>query len=87
MIRGLIGALFLAAIVVHFSWYIVAVVALVVAYRLGRRLWAAQAAADAAERQRQDGLRARADRHLKWWQTGDPRGLYGPDGAELMRTI
>jgi NhaP-type Na+/H+ or K+/H+ antiporter len=87
MIRGLIGALFLAAIVVHFFWWIVAAIAVVIAYKVGRRMWAAQLAADEAERQRQDELRARADRHLMWWRAGDPRGLYGPAGAELMREI
>jgi hypothetical protein len=87
MIRQLVGALLLAAIVVHFFWWIVAAVALVVAYQLGRRMWLAQLAADEAERQRQDELRARADRHLQWWRAGDPRGVYGAAGAELMSKI
>jgi hypothetical protein len=87
MIRQFIGLLLVAAIVVHFFWWIAAAVAIVVAYKLGRRMWCAQQAADEAERQRQDELRARADRHLKWWRVGDPRGLYGAAGAEPMREI
>jgi hypothetical protein len=73
--------------VVHFIWWIVAAVAIVVAYKLGRRMWLAQQAADAAERHRQAELRARADQHLKWYMQGDPRGVYGPEGAERMRQI
>jgi hypothetical protein len=83
----LLGTLFLAAIVWHFIWWIVAAVAIVVAFKVGRRVWLAQLAADEDERQRQAELRARADQHLKWWLVGDPRGLYGPEGAELMRVV
>ncbi|MBS9535481.1 hypothetical protein KIH27_17995 [Mycobacterium sp. M1] len=34
-----------------------------------------------------DALRERADRQNRWALRGDSRGLYGPDGAELMRRI
>jgi hypothetical protein len=87
MARGfaqLLGTLFFAAVVWHFLPWIIAAVALVVAYNLAPRMWRAQQAADAAERHRQDGLRARADQHLKWYMQGDPRGVYGPEGAPQL---
>ena len=79
MIRGLIGVLFLVALVVHFFWWIVAIVALVVAYQVGKRVlqdMAAYAEATAAERAR---LVAQADQQHAWELTGDPRGTFGAD--------
>ncbi|NDJ87652.1 hypothetical protein [Mycolicibacter kumamotonensis] len=36
---------------------------------------------------RHEGLRERADRQHRWALHGDSRGLYGVDGAELMRRL
>jgi hypothetical protein len=32
-------------------------------------------------------IAARADQELRWVLAGDERGIYGPDGAALMRDI
>ena len=41
----------------------------------------------AAERQRQDEIRQRADEQHRWASSGDDRGVYGSEGAELMREV
>lgn len=42
---------------------------------------------DVARTAREDELRARADQQNSWASRGDMRGVYGADGAELMRTL
>ena len=41
----------------------------------------------AAERQRQNEVRERADEQHRWASSGDTRGVYGTAGAELMREV
>ena len=41
----------------------------------------------AAERQRHDEVRERADEQHRWASSGDSRGVYGTEGAELMREV
>jgi hypothetical protein len=41
----------------------------------------------AAAAERRDAIRERADRQHSWALRGDSRGLYGADGAEVMRRI
>ena len=38
-------------------------------------------------RNRVAAIAARADQQHNWYVQGDPRGIYGPDGAKLMRQI
>jgi len=82
-----ICTLLLVALVLHFIWWIIGAAALVGGVWLGTRMWLAQRATDLAERKRLDAIRARADQQLRWMLAGDERGIYGPDGAALMRDI
>jgi len=41
----------------------------------------------AAERQRQNAVRERADEQHRWASSGDARGVYGTQGAVLMREV
>jgi hypothetical protein len=73
--------LIVAALWVKYFWVFVAVVgSLWAAHRIGRGIAkhnAEQRAAAAAEADRVDGLRERADQQHNWVQQGDPRGTYG----------
>lgn len=40
-----------------------------------------------SRRRHQDEMRARADEQHRWASRGDIRGVYGAEGAELMRTV
>jgi len=40
-----------------------------------------------AERRRQDAFRERADEQHRWASSGDARGVYGVEGAALMREV
>jgi hypothetical protein len=82
-----ICTLLIVAFVLHFIWWIIGAAAVAGGVWLVTRMWLAQRAADLVERKRLDGIRARADQHLDWYSRGDPRGVYGPDGAALMREI
>ncbi|MGV0991820.1 MAG: hypothetical protein ACOYB7_06130 [Mycobacterium sp.] len=41
----------------------------------------------AVQQERDDELRSRADQQHNWASRGDMRGVYGTEGAELMRTV
>ena len=74
-------------LVVKYFWFIVAagaVVGLVFAGRKLARHLAEQKAAAAREAER---LAYQADRQHGWVSRGDTRGVYGPTGAELMRSV
>ena len=53
----------------------------------GRAVYPRIRADIAAERQRQDEVRERADEQHRWASSGDARGVYGTEGAELMREV
>jgi hypothetical protein len=76
-----IAILCVAALFVHYFWYLVAGIAVVWLVWIIVKEWRAQAAeiraAGEAEAARLDGLRARADQQQAWRMQGDPRGIYG----------
>lgn len=86
------GAIFVALmlvlwLVVTFFWWIVAGICVVALFfgiralvRIDRRNRERHAAYCAA-------ICARADQQHKWVLRGDDRGIYGPEGARLMRAI
>jgi len=82
----LIGLLVAAALVIKLWPWIVAIVALIVAVVWARRAADRHAVRIEAKRRRLAELAARADQHA-WVMAGDERGVYGPDGAELMHYI
>jgi hypothetical protein len=84
---ALIVALIVIGIIVKFFWWILGALALV-------GLSFAVAAIIKKHHQRRDALAryhaaiaARADQQHSWVMLGDDRGIYGPQGAELMRYI
>jgi hypothetical protein len=84
---GVIGVLFLIAIIVKFFWWIVGVLVLVGLFFLGRSMarWHRERAAEYARYT--DALAARADEQHSWVLQGDDRGIYGIEGAKLMHYL
>jgi lysylphosphatidylglycerol synthetase-like protein (DUF2156 family) len=82
-----ICTLLIVAFVLHFIWWIVGAGVVVAAAWFAVRVRRAWLVAEDAERRRRAEIIARADQHLRWMLAGDERGIYGPDGAALMRDI
>ena len=81
------GVLVLVAIIVKFFWWILGAIALISLLFLARALIR-------ENRKRRDALArhyaevaARANQQHQWVMQGDDRGIYGPEGAELMHYI
>ena len=81
------GVLLIIGLVIKFIWWILGATAVVGLFFLARAIarWSAERAAERA-RYRQ-GLAARADQQHLWVLLGDGRGIYGVDGAEVMRRM
>ena len=84
---ALFGLLLLIAVIVKFIWWILGAAALIGLFFLVR-------AVVREDRKRRDAyarycaaIAARADQQHQWVMQGDDRGIYGPDGAELMHFI
>lgn len=84
---GLLGLALIIWIIIKLIWWIVGAAALVGLFFLvraivrdGRRRADLEAAHRAA-------VAARADQQHNWVLRGDDRGIYGPEGAELMHYI
>ena len=84
---GLLGVLFLIAIIVKFFWWIVGALVLVGLFFVGRSMarWYRRRAAEYA--QYSNALAARADEQHSWVLQGDDRGIYGIEGAKLMHFL
>ena len=88
---GGFGALLVLAliiwVIVKLIWWIVGAAALVGLFFLGHAIvrWHGKRAAEYARYR--EGLAARADQQHKWVLRGDDRGIYGVEGAELMRYL
>ncbi len=82
-----LGLLLLIAIVIKFIWWILGAAALIGLFFVGRALvrWYGKRAAEYARYC--EGVAARADQQHNWVLQGDDRGIYGPDGAELMHYL
>jgi hypothetical protein len=83
----LIGLLVAAALVVKLWPWIVGIIAVIVAAVWARRAADRLAGRIEAKRRRLAELAARADQQHAWVMEGDDRGIYGPQGAELMHFI
>ena len=84
---GLIGVLFIIGLIIKFIWWIIGAAALVGLFYLVRAILRADARQRAAVAQRLNELAARADQQHNWVMQGDDRGIYGPQGADLMNYI
>ena len=84
---ALFGLLFVIAIIIKFIWWILGAAALVGLFFLVRAIVReSRKRADAHARHRA-AIAARADQQHEWVLQGDDRGIYGPQGAELMHYI
>lgn len=85
------GALFAVALVVYlvvtFIWWILAVAAAVALYYLIAAIVAENRRRRELATRRCAQIAARADQQHNWVMQGDDRGIYGPEGATLMRAI
>ncbi|MFZ1179135.1 MAG: hypothetical protein WAO15_23345 [Mycobacterium sp.] len=84
---ALLGLLLLIAIIIKFIWWILGAAALVGLCLLGRAIvrWYSKRSAEYARYL--EGVAARADQQHNWVLRGDDRGIYGPEGAELMHYL
>jgi hypothetical protein len=84
---GLLGVLFLIAMVIKFIWWILTAVLLVGLFFLGRAVarWYSKRSAEYARYW--DALAARVDEQHSWVLQGDDRGIYGSEGATLMHVL
>ena len=81
---SVIGVLFIVGLIIKFIWWIIGAAALVGLFYLIRAILRANARQRATLAQRMDELAARADQQHNWATQGDDRGIYGPQGADLM---
>ena len=81
------GILVLIALIIHFIWWILGALALVAAYYLTREAVRAVKRRRAERDAHYAAVCARADQQHTWALSGDDRGVFGVEGARLMRDI
>jgi hypothetical protein len=84
---AIIGLLFVIGLVVKFIWWILGALSIVAAVYLIRAVVRNNQANATAKARTNAAIAARADEQHNWVLQGDDRGIYGPDGARLMRYI
>jgi hypothetical protein len=87
ILAQLIGTLLLVGIIGAYFWWIAGALAIAALVWMVHRAFQDMAAAELAEARRQAAIAKRADQQHRWVLAGDERGVYGPDGARLMRVI
>lgn len=81
------GILVLIALIIHFICWILGALALVAAYYLTREAVRAVKRRRAERDAHYAAVCARADQQHTWALSGDDRGVFGVEGARLMRDI
>ncbi|HKI40025.1 MAG: hypothetical protein ACLQIK_10355 [Mycobacterium sp.] len=84
---ALVLVLLLIAFIVKFIWWILGTAALIGLFFLGRAVAQSYARRSAEHARYRAAIAARADQQHNWVLQGDDRGIYGPEGAELMHYI
>lgn len=84
---ALFVVLFVLYLVVKFIWWIIAAATAVALFYLVRAIVRDSRLRREIHAQRCAQIAARADQQHNWALRGDDRGIYGPEGAELMRVI
>ncbi|MBW0016645.1 MAG: hypothetical protein JO236_03735 [Mycobacterium sp.] len=84
---GVVGVLLIVAIIIRFIWWLLGVAALIGLYIAVRALVRQYRRREAAYARYREALAARADQQHNWVLRGDTRGIYGVEGAELMRYL
>lgn len=91
MERGGFGAVFgvvlVIGLIIKFIWWILGAAVLVGLFFLARAIarWYTEREAEYARNRA--ALAARADQQHRWVLQGDDRGVYGVEGAKLMRQV
>ena len=81
------GTLILIGLVIKYYWWFIAAAVVVGLFFAVRALVRHARERKAVAAREAEELAYRADRQHRWARRGDSRGVYGVDGAELMRTI
>ena len=81
------GVLILIGLVIKYYWWFIAAAAVVGLFFAVRALVRHVRERQAVAAREAEELAYRADRQDRWARRGDSRGVYGVDGAELMRSI
>ena len=84
---GAIGVLFLIGLIIKYIWWILAALGLVLTFWIITSCVRHYQSVEAARRRRAAEIAARADQQHRWVLDGDHRGIYGEEGAELMRYL
>jgi hypothetical protein len=84
---ALFGVLLIIGLIIKFIWWIVGAAVLVALFFLARAIARWYAERSAAYARYWESLEARADEQHNWVLQGDDRGVYGVEGAKLMRRI
>jgi hypothetical protein len=88
VMKQLFGLLLLVGVVLVYWQWILAIIVVVMIIKAAPVAWRELQAGQAAERERLQGLIARADQQHRWSMSGDPRGFHGdyPPAFEGNRT-
>jgi hypothetical protein len=81
------AVLIVIGLIIHFIWWILGALALVAAYYLSREVVRAVKRRRAERDAHYRAVCARADQQHAWALQGDDRGVFGVEGAKLMREI
>jgi len=84
---GLALIIWIVGIIIKFIWWIVGAAALVGLFFLVRAIARDSRRRADLEAARRWAIAARADQQHNWVLRGDDRGIYGPEGAELMHYL
>ena len=84
---ALFGVLLIIGLVIKFIWWILGAAALVGLFFLARAIARRHFERSAEHARFRQALEARADQQHSWVLRGDDRGIYGEQGAELMRRV
>lgn len=83
----MLGAALILWVIVKLFWWIVGAAALVALFFVVRAIVRESRRRANLRAAQQAAVRLRADQQHQWVLRGDDRGIYGPEGAELMRYI
>jgi hypothetical protein len=84
---GMLLIFLIIGIIIKFIWWILGIATVIGLYYLVRAIVRDDLARREVLARRRAEIVARADQQHQWVMQGDERGIYGPDGAKLMRDI
>ncbi len=84
---GLLGLALVIWVIVKLIWWIAGAAALVGVFFLARALVRGARRRGDLRAAHRAAVRIRADQQHHWVLQGDDRGIYGPEGAELMHYL